>query len=392
MGLYIGDVFIPFVSEFSPDDGSKPVEVIKHITTPIPPVVAEFQSDVRSFTMSGMLYQEPNVVKTIHLYSEDVLALRDREGAYNLINDFDDRTGFLIVTKAATTHAAKTLPIRSYDIAGLFLSLAKYKLRYKTYPTIRPNPWSMTLGSDDCNNYVAIPIGGSYSGGDGSTITRTGEDGVITLVKATSDNNISFEINGNDVDAGEVKVFDDMNTSTEANWNRVHSTDHKFEGMLVVQNGLFRVKVDPVTNEYLSLYHWDTFADGYSKIDDYSLDTEFSTAWFTRLNGDNVVMKLSNGVTIEVTRGHPIMIDTGSIEMFAVNEDIVSSSATSENYIEFMDDTYVCSDAIFSTVAASGSIGTGKKWIFYDTSSTSAEDTAHICLVDMNLRREITGR
>jgi len=54
MGIYIGNVYVPTVSEFTADKVKKNTEVIKHLGS-IPPHVAEFQADVREVSMTGTL-------------------------------------------------------------------------------------------------------------------------------------------------------------------------------------------------------------------------------------------------------------------------------------------------------------------------------------------------
>ncbi len=59
MGMLIGDVYVPTVSEFTADKVKKSTEVIKHLGN-IPPHVAEFQADVREVSMAGTLLKVYN--------------------------------------------------------------------------------------------------------------------------------------------------------------------------------------------------------------------------------------------------------------------------------------------------------------------------------------------
>lgn len=539
MGVYIGDVSIPFVTEFSVDKISKPIEVIKHLGN-VPPHVAEFQSDVLNATMTGTLFQASGDIRDVDQYAEDLTALVDRFGVYNYINDYQNRSGWLVLDSADTTKSANSILIRKYSMSGRFMPKSKYQTRMHTAPVILTNSWSHVLGTDDCDNYVAIPIGATYSGGDGSTITRSSEDGTITLVLATTANDILYDLAADEVDVGECKVYDMMyenlltnddfedwgdgtsvapsgwtnsgvasilrdtkheigvysvklgpdNTSahlyqavsnyedyrgeeltfgcwiwtdlasqarisiidsagqTNSSYHTGGSTwefltvshtvdasatyirpavypsvnngftaayadggillvaddapetpvvdtygvleygiDHEFTGDMIIQNGLYRIMLNANT-DHITWYYYDS---EYVHISAFTTGT-FTRATITENTPDCVKVELDSDVEIVMRRGHPPMIDTDTTDLVTVGLTPADQSTSTDNYLSLGTSLYICSDANFSIVNATQNLDDGKKWIFYETVSATAEDIAHASLVNPRLNRELIAR
>lgn len=386
MGLQVGDVYIPFVSEFIVDALTKNTEVVKHLGS-IPHHVAEFKSNLRTFTSNGALMQASGTVKTAQQYADDIQSLTNRTVSYNSIYNFQGRTGWVVVDTAEAPLSAESPYVRPFSLGGMFMPKSLYQSMMHTAPAIRTNPWSHVLGTDDCDNYVAIPIGSAYSGGDGSTITRTGEDGTITLVLATSANDIRFDVSEDDVDNGEVKIYDELGEAAEADWIKVFSLDHEFVGKAVIQNSLYRIICDPAT-EYMTLYRYNS---GWVKIDDFTAGT-FDHVQLKNVNSDVVTLELSSGVDITIRRGHPILIDTESTDLISIALTPADQSTTTDNYLVLATSTYICSDENFSLVNSTKNCDDGKKWIFYETDAGTAEDIAHQALVNPNFVRELVAR
>lgn len=386
MGLYIGDIYLPYVSEFSVDKLKKKIETVKHLGL-VPHHVAEFKSDVRTLVIGGTLMQASGAVKTAEQYADDLLAIVDRTAPYNLVYGFQGRTGWGVFEDVDSPELANSPLVRKFSLPGLFLPKAKYQTRMHTNPAIRSNPWSHVLGTDDCDNYVAIPIGATYSGGDGSTITRVGEDGTITLILATTANDIRFDVAEDDIDNGEVKIWDEMGEALEADWIKVFSADHEFVGKAVIQNSLYRIICDPAT-EYMTLYR---YSSGWVKIDDFTAGS-YDHVQLKSVNADVVILELSRGVDITIRRGHPILIDTEAVDLLAVALTPADQSTSTDNYLVLDTSLYICSDANFSIVNLTKNLDDGKKWIFYETDADTAEDIAHQALVDPNLLRELVAR
>ena len=384
--MNIGEIAIPFVDEFTVDALNKPSEVVKHLGG-TPHHVAEFKADINSLAVSGTLMQQSGTVKTLEHLAEDFVTLAQRFAPYNFVYAFQGRTGWCSVDETSAPEIADSPIIRVCTLSGLFLDDTQYQARMHTSPAIRSNPWSHVLGTDDCDNYVAIPIGATYSGGDGSTISRSGEDGTITLVLATSLKDIKYDIAEDDVDNGEVKILDEMGEALEADWVKVFNRSHRFTGKTVIQNSLYRIILDPAT-EYLTLYR---YSSGWVKIDDFT-SSAFNRVWLTTSNSDKVVCKLSNDDEITIRRGHPILIDTGTTDLVAVALTPADQSTSTDNYLSLGTNIYICSDANFSIVNSTKNLDDGKKWIFYETDAGTGEDIAHQALVDQKLIRELVAR
>lgn len=298
MGVNIGDINIPFVSTFSVDKSSKPTEQIKHLGN-VPPHVAEFQADVLKFIMDGTLFQASGDVRDVDQYAEDITALVERFGVYNSIYDYQGRSGWLIIDSGDSDKSADSVLIRNYSLGGRFMPKNKYQARMHTAPAILTNDFSLTLGVGGCDNYVPLPIGATYSGGDGSTITRVGADGTTTLILATTANNINWDLAADEVDVGECKVWDSVITgdTTEANWVRVFNPDHVFTGDTIIENGLIRLKLILNHHDYITIFNyisgWSAvgntayFEIMYSGVSpDQSLPTNF-----TSITPDKIIIK-----------------------------------------------------------------------------------------------------
>lgn len=387
MGIFIGDVWIPFVENFDIDDGERTIQIIRNIDRDTPPHFAEFDNPILTANLNGVLIQQTGNVKDSNDYAEDVLSLLNRTVSDNYINLYQGKSGWLSIRSASAPIAAETPLSRDYNITGNFLPSGIYQSRIKTNPVIMSNPWSFTLGSDDCNNYVAIPIGATYTGGDGSTITQTGEDGTITSVLATSNNDIRFDVAENDVDNGEVQVYDDMN-GAEATWVKVHNPKHTFTGEVVIQNSLYRIIFDNSSDNF-ALYAY--YSAAWNKMDDFTCGA-FNLMRFMELGSDKVEIKVNSTSTITLERGVPMKIDTTTATLFAVAITVLDVTTSADNNTITSANIYVASNANFSTVAATKSLDTGIKWLFYDTSGTNAVKVAHRALVNRNYRREIVER
>ena len=254
-------------------------------------------------------------------------------------------------------------------------------------PQILTNDFSFTPGADDCDNYIALPIGATYTGGDGSTITRSSKDGTITLVLATTLSDIKWDIGEADVDNGECKIYDE-NGVAEANWIPIFSREQEFNGKMVIENGLYRVIFGAAT-EYITIYYWSGSA--YTKIDDFTCGT-YTRASPIVINPDEIKVRLDSGVEVEIRRGHPPMVDTWTSDLLCVTLTPADQSTSAENYLVLATSMYICSNESFSIVNSTKNLDDGKKWIFYETDSGIAEDIAHQAMVNARENRELIQR
>ncbi|MCK5013785.1 MAG: hypothetical protein KAS66_08185 [Candidatus Omnitrophica bacterium] len=388
MTTYIGEIPIPYISSFEVDRGAKTLNGIAFLGKDTLPYLSEYpDTNLRTFSITGTLLQDSGVTSNIDDMAEDLLGLRDRLVSSNYIHNFQGRSGWLGVRETDSPKTANSLVTREFSIDGMFLPKSLYRTRMHSNSIIRSNNFAFALGTDDCDNYIAIPIGATYSGGDGSSISRTSKDGTITLVLATSDSNIEWDIGEADRLNGECKIFDEKGVS-EANWVQVYARDREFTGKLVVENALYRMIFDPST-EYITIYYWSGSA--YTKIDDFTCGT-YTRFTLVETHPDIIRGKLDSGVEFELRRGHPPMIDTDTDDLLAVALTPANQSTSTENYLILGTSLYICSNENFTIVNSTKNLGAGKKWIFYETVSATAEDIAHQAMVDARMNRELIQR
>ncbi len=68
---------------------------------------------------------------------------------------------------------------------------------------------------------------------------------------------VSYELDPSAVGDGDVKIWDTMDSVTEADWHRVYAENHDFTGDCVMENGLIRLMVDDSVIDGLKLYFWN---------------------------------------------------------------------------------------------------------------------------------------
>lgn len=324
MTLYIGDIPISYVSSFNADRGSKNIEEIAFIGEHVVPYLSESNRKLLDFEMNGTLLQESGMAESLDDLAERILAIKDRRAPFNYINNFQSRSGWVGLKEAGSDKNAHSLVTRPYNMEGKFLPKNFYQLRTHSSPVILTNDFSLSLGAGGCDNYIPIPIGGTYSGGDDAIIFRVTKDGTITLVKATTDNDINWDPVGDEVDIGECKVWDDMDEASESDWVRIFNQDHVFTGDQVVENGIIRLKIAGV---FIDVYTYDgSTYQLTSTVEPEAADGTLATllnavSWKT-LNPDRVkiVLKYNNvDITLDLLRGLPYAEMSPSVAAFAIS-------------------------------------------------------------------------
>lgn len=120
------------------------------------------------------------------------------------------------------------------------------------------NDFGLDIGINGTNAFVPLPIGTTYSGGDGVSVTRSSKDGTVTLVRANT-KDIKFSMNGFELNVGECKLFDTVTADnvTETTWHSVMNEYRNFTGDIVIENGLVRIKI-PKTEAagQIDVYYW----------------------------------------------------------------------------------------------------------------------------------------
>lgn len=387
MGQYFGDLWIPFVGTFSIDDAERNTKIIKHVDSEVQPHIAEFPNPVKTLNMAGTVIPVSTSDKTADDYIEDIQALTKRPSIDNYVVDFCGRSGFLSVASVRSPKNADNPISRDYTVKGNFLPMRSYQPTLKVNPKVMPNDFGFELDSDSVDCYVAIPIGAVYSGGDAYTVNFPTTDGTQTLCKVTTNNKVLYDYPSTLVNAGEVKVFDTRGEALEADWFHVYNLDHEFIGDIVISNNFYRVTIDTSSDTVeLEFYLSGTW---------YSMITvscgSIMYPRFIGLNMEEVYVRLNADFSLKVTRGLPVMMDTGD-ETLVSSTSVLSGSTTTDNYILYDDtgngDYYICSNRSFSISGTD--LGTGKKWFFRVTAGP--ELYAHMVMVERNLTRYLGDR
>lgn len=386
MGIFIGDIYIPFVSEFSVQEGAKTTQIIKDIDYRVPTQIAEFNDVTLEARLSGTVMKHTGSTRTADLYAEDISALSRKYKEFNYVDNYQGQTGWLSVESASVPKLADKPLSRDYDIAGNFMPYELYQLGIKSYPVMRSNPWGFTLGADDCDAYIALPIGSTYEG-TFTTDTKASKDGTITYLKNNDGDDIYLELAGDETDTGEVKVYDD-DDDVEANWIKIFNRTHKFEGDIVIDNGVYRIHLDAATDK-VKIQRFVT-GTTYSDLDYISIGS-FGVVRFEEFNPDEVKIKLGRHSTITVRRGEaPVIYSTNVITFTALAT--VDHSTSTENYTDIGTDIYVAGLNQFVIASATKTMSPGTYIIYYDTVPADAEDIAHRFVVDVRAQREIFTR
>jgi hypothetical protein len=385
MGQYFGNLWIPFVSTFEPDDADRETKIIKHVDSSVAPYIAEFANPVAALNMAGTVIPVSTSDKSADDYIEDIQALTKRPVIDNYFVDFAGRSGFMSIGSVSAPKSANNPLSRDYTAQGNFLPMRLYQPTLKVNPRVMANDFGFVLGTDDVDCYVARPIGSTeVSGGDGSTISYTTEDGTIVLTKMTTSNTYKYDYPSTLVDAGEVKIFDTRGEALEADWFQVFNRDHEFTGDIVISNGLYRAVISTTTDDVvLKVYITDTWYD--------MITIDSGNIMYPRilkLDMETIHIKLNADFEIALTRGLPIYVNTGTATLNA-GSTVTTGNTSTDNYLAHDGSNYyVCSNESFSISGTD--LDTGKKWFYY--AASDADIPAHMVMVERNLTRFLGDR
>ena len=387
--MKIGPVNIPY------HDEAKLAGIASN--TPVPDIGTDIilghtdPSGVPTFSINGILITDSTNSKLVKNQSEDILGLlrSNVEQNYSNTAEFD---GYLSVRSVKVTPRTGRFTIRDVIIQGLAYPRANYLRTLVGNPKVLPNDFSFTLGSGGCDYYIPTPIGSTVTGGDGSTLTRTGTDGAMTLYLASTINQVNSDISTDQVNVGECKVYDSVTPgdTTEANWVLVTNKDHSFTGDVIFDNTLYRINIIP-GSDYVTVYYYSGSA--FTKLDDFKIDGVTFVASdivVTQTGPEGLKLRLSRTYDIELPRGGVPYINTGADILECVTLTPSDQSTSGDNYLTLGTNLYICSNLDFSIVAASKHTGVGRKYIYYTTGSAS--EIAHLSMVVPNARGMLTGR
>ncbi|RLG20953.1 hypothetical protein DRN72_04430, partial [Methanosarcinales archaeon] len=177
--------------------------------------------------------------------------------------------------------------------------------------------------------YIALPVGAKYIGAE-PTITRTTSDGTITLVKSRT---ASYELDGEEVNVGEVKAYDGS--------SRVYSTSHNFSGSEypVLENGLYRCKV---AGKYIYPYYYCEGGWNSANVIYLASSTGYGSLQLLDLTPDYVEANYTlndKTYTLKMWRGRPLMYSSYAYRMYF--------SHRFAYWVRSVDDTAWLGDAVF---------------------------------------------
>jgi len=359
--LYIGAVPLPAVQTFNVSDVSKDTEAVGGLGTDGYDM-AQYASKPSAVELSGYLLRTYGSSRTVAARVEDAQAIRQRSGAYNYVHGVGGMAGWFYCSRANIPYSSGNL--RDFELSGQWLDASVYTVRQHCRSLTRPNDWSISG-----DNWIAVPIGADWSGGSTSTTLST-EDGTMTLIQSDI---VQFDLAATERNVGECRAYDG---STE-----IFNCEHIFSGSTVISNGRYKVTL---TDDTITIHYWNGAV--YIKIDDFDAGT-FDRVHMTELTPDVVRCKTNNSIEITLERGRVPLIET-PVDLTCSALSPSDQSTSTDNYLTLGTDLYACSDHNFSI--ASGVIGSGNLWIFYDVSTE--QTTAHNALVKSNLKREVFER
>ena len=331
-------------------------------------VPSEFLPDLPSVSFGGRLLKTFNNARTLYEREEDLCAINERRAGYNYVHNVRGRSGFISVSQV------KPKPDRSqlwpYEGNGKWYDAARYTLRFHCQPVQMYNSLEMDTGY----NWIAVPTGATWSGGDGGYRNVSTEDGIVTLV-GSNGHSVSSDLVGNDCANGEVRCYDGS--------TQVYFSGHLFTGNLTISNGLYKVILSANT---FSIYYWNSTA--YTKIDDFICE-QFSRWWLTSCTPDRIEAKTSSGVVLELERGRvPHVYSPGIIACGTLTPSDQNTS-TGINYLSLGTKLYVAGNMSFSI--ATNIIDAGHRWIYFDSVGTQAQQGKDALMIS-NLSRQVVER
>lgn len=251
--MKIGAIDLPYIKDIDKPK-SRNAELVwgAGLSGPIP---FEDIAEPEKITLTGTLVKNAIYTKTLEQQIEDLLALTRLNAAYNSVN-VADLKGFLSIIDVKPKVSASKIGLREISLDSWLYSDTQYQRYINTNPVIIPNDFSILFGSGGADSYIPLPIGVTdYSGGDGFVITRAGKNGTITLVKATTNKNIDFDLGTDEVNVGECGVWDTMDSVNEVDWIKIFNIDHVFVGNCIIQNNFLRINISKTyVTEAIKLY------------------------------------------------------------------------------------------------------------------------------------------
>ncbi len=149
----IGDIYIPTVEDVNAKHGVTRDQIIDAINLENPQFFSGKKRTVGTFEMTGYLYQETGTSKTAQDYAEDLMALLERDAAYNLFN-YDSEKGFVTDIDVSIPKDVGKKTIAKYVLKGRYFPSTVYQQGLSVEGDTYTN--SVGIGFPQ---YVALPNG-----------------------------------------------------------------------------------------------------------------------------------------------------------------------------------------------------------------------------------------
>jgi hypothetical protein len=148
--MYIGDIYLPILSNIDKKSVSKITKEIAGINITDPKTVS-IRRNLQPITLEGYLYNDGE--KTDEQYAEDVEALQYRSAGY-CYTQYADLDGFIEIEGADAPETSEELGVRNYSVEGKYLPASKYERIVEVETEMRDNEFNIEFPP-----HVALPVG-----------------------------------------------------------------------------------------------------------------------------------------------------------------------------------------------------------------------------------------
>jgi hypothetical protein len=148
--MYIGDIYLPILSNIDKKSVSKITKEIAGINAKEPRTVS-IRRNLQPITLEGYLYNDGE--KDDAQYAEDVEALQYRSAGY-CYTKYADLDGFIEIENAEAPQTSEELGVRNYSVEGKYLPASKYERVVEVETEMRENEFNIEFPP-----HVALPVG-----------------------------------------------------------------------------------------------------------------------------------------------------------------------------------------------------------------------------------------
>ncbi|MDD4472237.1 MAG: hypothetical protein PHT97_13905 [Methanoculleus sp.] len=124
--MYIGDIYIPYVSEFSANKTTKESKETNFISGDAD--LDETAPKLKELTIAGVAAAYGN--KTSDDYADDLEAVLIRNSAYNIV-EYNNKKGYFVLTEVDIPDTVENQNAREFSGTGKFLPAARYECSYR---------------------------------------------------------------------------------------------------------------------------------------------------------------------------------------------------------------------------------------------------------------------